>query len=102
MLIYAAAVILYFNGNLAVVTITGNGQRWLKSVLTLTGSTNSPLVIPVACSMCLCRDPLYFPKNAPIFSFKNFRSSGFGPAPAVCPHNDGIGVSVTVLINAAS
>lgn len=45
---------------------------------------------------------LYLPKNFPIFSFKNFKSSGFGPAPAVCPHNDGIGVSVTVLMNAAS
>ncbi len=41
-------------------------------------------------------------RNAAIFSFKNFKSAGFGPAPAVCPHSDGIGVSVTVCMNPAS
>ena len=35
-------------------------------------------------------------------SFKNFSSAGLLPAPAVRPHNDGIGTSETFEMNAAS
>jgi hypothetical protein len=38
-------------------------------------------------------------KNAPILSLRNLPSSGLGAAPAVCPHNDGIGLKTTVVIN---
>src|SRR6478735_7020161 len=41
-------------------------------------------------------------RNFPMLSFKNFESAGFGAAPAVCPQSDGIGMSVTPGINAAS
>lgn|ERR1044071_3051947 len=40
--------------------------------------------------------------NCPIFSFRNFRSAGLGPAPAVCPQSDGIGVRLAVDMNPAS
>jgi predicted nucleic acid-binding protein len=42
------------------------------------------------------------PKNFPIFSFKNFPSSGFDAAPAVCPHSEGMGISVPCGMNGAS
>ena len=32
-------------------------------------------------------------RNCPIFSLRNFSSAGLPPAPAVCPHSDGIGTS---------
>ena len=37
-----------------------------------------------------------------MLSFKNFPSTGLLAAPAVCPHNDGIGRNVTFGMNAAS
>src|SRR5580700_7295179 len=37
-----------------------------------------------------------------MFSFKNLASAGLLAAPAVCPHSDGIGSSVTVFIKPAS
>ena len=42
------------------------------------------------------------PRNFPICSFKNFSSAGLPPAPAVCPHSDGIGTSETLGMNPAS
>ncbi len=46
----------------------------------------------------------HFPpaRNIPICSFRNFSSAGLPPAPAVCPHNDGIGTSETFGMNVAS
>ena len=41
-------------------------------------------------------------RKRPIVSFKNFSSAGLLPAPAVCPHSDGIGISETFGMNAAS
>ena len=40
------------------------------------------------------------PRNSPILSFKNFSSAGLPPAPAVCPHSEGIGTSETFGMNA--
>ena len=45
---------------------------------------------------------LFVDRNRPIVSFRNFASAGSAAAPAGCPHNDGIGVSVTVFIKPAS
>src|SRR5215469_10095005 len=39
------------------------------------------------------------PRNFPICSFKNFSSAGLPPAPAVCPHKDGMGISETFGMN---
>ena len=49
-------------------------------------------------------DKYYFSaaRNREIRSFKNFSSAGLSPAPAVCPHSDGIGTSETFGMNAAS
>src|SRR5262249_44257957 len=41
-------------------------------------------------------------KNLPIVSFRNLASAGLLAAPAVCPHNDGIGARVTPGMNCAS
>ena len=46
--------------------------------------------------------PLPYFTNCPIFSFKNFASAGLLAAPAVWPHNDGIGISVTPGMNCDS
>jgi hypothetical protein len=41
-------------------------------------------------------------KNLPMLSFRNLASVGLLARPAVCPHSDGIGVSVIVDMNPAS
>jgi len=41
-------------------------------------------------------------RNFAIVSFRNVRSSGFAPAPAGCPHSDGMGTSDTEDMNCAS
>src|ERR1700748_1841012 len=48
------------------------------------------------------RYALYRLKKLPILSFRNFASSGLLAAPAVCPHNDGMGLNNTWGINADS
>src|SRR5215469_11116883 len=55
---------------------------------------------PARLDPTMCYFPI--PRNFPICSFKNFSSAGLPPAPAVCPHKDGMGTSETFSMNPAS
>ena len=59
-----------------------------------------PLIKPALLDSTMYYFPT--PRNFPICSFKNFSSAGLPPAPAVCPHKDGMGTSETFGMNPAS